>query len=199
MNSAEFRAALLRRADRAGIQVSAEIVDPLFRYFELLSRWNERINLTALPLAKPTDETFDRLLLEPLRAAMEIEPSCASWFDLGSGGGSPALPIKIAKPNLNLTMVESKTRKAAFLRDAVRQLQIESADVLNGRFEALLDREDLQGTVDLVTIRAVRVDAPLTAVSLHLLRSGGELMLLGFSGNTIAGFRAIQPGRYIRP
>lgn len=190
MNSTEFKAALLRRADRAGILVPPEIVEPLFRYFELLARWNQKINLTALPLVKPTDETFERLLIEPLRVAASIDDAPDRWFDLGSGGGSPALPIKIARPALDLTMVESKARKAAFLRDAIRQLAIGSATVWNDRFETLLDRADLEGSVGLVTIRAVRIDSVLLELCQYLLRAGGTLALLGFVGKSVPGFSA---------
>lgn len=199
MNSTEFKTQLARRADRADVPLSPDIIELLFRYFELLARWNSKINLTALPLARPTDETFERLLIEPLRVASGIKNSPLRWFDLGSGGGSPALPIKIARPSLRLTMVESKVRKAAFLRDAVRQLGIESADVINDRFETLLDHSDLREVAELVTIRAVRVDQALIDVCQYLLSAGGQLRLLGFGGKSVAGFAAARhPGLFIR-
>ena len=79
------------------------------------------MNLTALPLDPPTDETFDRLLIEPLAASRQVRADMASvWFDLGSGGGRPAIPLKIARQQLRLTMIESKERKSAFLREAAR-------------------------------------------------------------------------------
>ena len=91
------------------------MLEPLEAYFQLLTQWNAKINLTALPLDPPTDETFDRLLVEPLAASKQIPTHTPSvWFDLGSGGGSPAIPLKIARPALRLTMIESKERKSAF-------------------------------------------------------------------------------------
>lgn len=194
MNSSEFRTALQRRARHAGLSIPPpELADRLEAYFQLLVRWDEKINLTALPLSKPTDETFDRLLIEPLAAAASIEDRPARWFDLGSGGGSPAIPIQLARPALNLTMVESKVRKAAFLRDVVRQLSL-SAVVENVRFETLVEDPDLRGVADLVTVRAVRVDGALLRVCRYLLSDGGLLKLFGSRSTSLEGFSSGRPG-----
>lgn len=197
MNSNEFRAALQRRARHAGLSIPPELADRLEAYFELLARWNEKINLTALPLSKPTDETFDRLLIEPLAAAASMEDRPMRWFDLGSGGGSPAIPFHLARPALNLTMVESKVRKAAFLRDVVRQLGLAAA-VENVRFETLVEDPDLRGAADLVTVRAVRVDETLLRVCRYLLRNGGLLKLFGSRTASAEGFGSGGPGWFTR-
>jgi 16S rRNA G527 N7-methylase RsmG len=77
-------------------------------------------------------------------------------------------------------MVEARERKAAFLREALRDLALPDAAVVNERFETLEDRTDLRGVASLVTVRAVRVDSILLSVSRHLLsRAGGRLFLLG--------------------
>lgn len=197
MNSSEFRAALQRRASHAGVSIPPELAGELEAYFRLLTRWNAKINLTALPLSKPTDETFDRLLIEPLAAAASIENRPARWFDLGSGGGSPAIPIQLARPTLDLTMVESKVRKAAFLRDVVRQLGLAAA-VENTRFETLMENPDLPGAADLVTVRAVRADGSLLQVCRYLLRDGGVLKLFGSRAMSLDGFGSGRPGWFVR-
>ena len=69
VTSLEFRDRLARRARRAKAPLTLAMLDPLEAYFRLLTHWNATINLTALPLDPPTDETFDRLLIEPLAAA----------------------------------------------------------------------------------------------------------------------------------
>src|SRR5437762_13109583 len=124
MTSPEFRELLRWRAKALNLLVSDAQAIALETYFRLLAQWNSKINLTAFPLSKPTDATFDRLLIEPLAAAQFVEDVELTWIDLGSGGGSPALPMNIARPGLRLTMVESKSRKAAFLREAARCLQL---------------------------------------------------------------------------
>jgi 16S rRNA (guanine527-N7)-methyltransferase len=161
VTSLEFRDRLARRARRAKAPVSLAMLEPQEAYFRLLTRWNEKINLTALKLDTPTDETFDRLLVEPLAASRRGSNAPAVWFDLGSGGGSPAIPLKIARPALTLIMVESRERKSAFLREAVRSLGLAGTDVENARFEDAAEAIGRAGTADLVTVRAVRTDDTL--------------------------------------
>jgi 16S rRNA (guanine527-N7)-methyltransferase len=173
----DFRNRLMRRARRANASVAPEIVQPLEAYFRLLERWNAKINLTALPLRPPTDETFDRLFVEPLAVARYIANDPGVWLDFGSGGGSPAIPLKVARPRLTLTMVESKVRKAAFLREAVRTLKLPGAEVENARFEALARTPDWSRAVDLITVRAVRADPRLLTTAAELLSPEGRLFL----------------------
>jgi 16S rRNA (guanine527-N7)-methyltransferase len=177
VTSREFRDRLTRRARKARVALPTEVVAPFEVYFRLLAQWNVKINLTGLSLQPPTDETFDRLFIEPLVASTLVAESPGVWFDLGSGGGSPALPLKMIRPALSLTLVESKTRKAAFLREVVRVLGLPGTDVANVRFEEL--RAKVDRTADLITVRAVRPDAALFDVSARLLKSGGHLLLFG--------------------
>jgi 16S rRNA (guanine527-N7)-methyltransferase len=174
----EFRDKLARRTRRAKAAITLDMLDPLEAYFRLLAQWNEKINLTALPLDTPTDETFDRLLVEPLAAAKQIPTQTPSvWFDLGSGGGSPAIPLKIARPALRLTMIESKERKSAFLREAIRALGLAHASVETGRFEAVAENPELAAAADIVTVRAVKADEEMFASAGKLLKNGGRLLM----------------------
>jgi 16S rRNA (guanine527-N7)-methyltransferase len=197
LRAGEFRDRLLFRARRAGLTVAAPEIDQLEAYYRLLSRWNRKINLTALPLEPLGDDTVDRLLIEPLAVARHVSHARGEWFDLGSGGGSPAIPLKISRPMLGLTMVEARERKAAFLREVLRDLALPDASVVNERFETLEDRTDLRGVASLVTVRAVRVDSILLSVSVHLLSgAGGRLFLLG-RGETapqdgLAEFKSVE-------
>src|SRR5206468_1311667 len=108
----------------AGVPVGEDLADQLAAYLALLSRWNKKINLTALDVATPSDDAVDRLIVEPLAAARLLVPEDRTCIDVGSGGGSPAIPLKIAVPRLQMLMVESRARKAAFLNEAVRQLEL---------------------------------------------------------------------------
>lgn len=179
MTSREFRERLSRRARKAGVRAPEEVLAPLEAYYRLLAQWNAKINLTALPLQAPTDATFDRLFIEPLLAAELIPDLPGTWLDLGSGGGSPALPLKIVRPSLSLTLVESKTRKAAFLREVVRALKLSGTEVANVRFHEL---PTPRPAADLVTVRAVRPDKTLLDESARLLRVGGHMLFFGNPG-----------------
>jgi 16S rRNA (guanine527-N7)-methyltransferase len=165
------------RAAAADVALTRREFEHLEAYCRLLERWNRRMNLTGLPLRDFPDATLDRLLLEPLAAARLLDNAAERWLDLGSGGGSPAIPIKVARPRLDLTMVESRSRKAAFLREAVRSLGLKSAGVAEARIEAL--GGDWEGKAELVTVRAVRLDQELFDAVHRLLRSGGRLLMFG--------------------
>ena len=178
MTSLEFRDRLATRTRRAKAPIALGMLQPLEAYFGLLTHWNARINLTALPLDPPTDEAFDRLLVEPLAAAKQIPTAAPSvWFDLGSGGGSPAIPLKIARPALKLTMVESRERKSAFLREAVRQLGLLDALVETERFEVVAGRSTFANSADYVTVRAVRTDDQLFESAAQIMKNGGQLLM----------------------
>lgn len=170
----EFRTRIERRAARARLTLSPTNAEAFDIYLRLLEVWNRKMNLTAL---RDADEAIDRLLIEPALAARHVRFEATSLVDVGSGGGSPALPLKILLPHLSLWMVESKARKAAFLREAVRTLGLEGAEVLTGRFEEISQRRDLAAAVDLVTVRAVRMDESVAGGAARLLAPGGHLFL----------------------
>src|SRR5262249_39317360 len=126
-------------------------------YCEMLARWNAKVNLTALTLAGYPNATIDRLLIEPLIAATQVSPDPLKWVDLGSGGGSPAIPLKIVRPNAALVMVEARSRKAAFLREVARALDLRDVTVINGRFEELTSGSSEIFGVHLVTARGIKL------------------------------------------
>ena len=192
MTSREFRDRLSRRARQADIALSVPLLDQLEAYYRLLARWNRKINLTAFHLDELNDQAVDRLFIEPLAAARFVSDSPQVWFDLGSGGGSPAVPLKIARPAAHLTMIESKTRKAAFLREAVRTLGLAETCVENARFEEMSARASLRGAADLLTVRAVKADERLFSVARTLLRKGGRLVLFLANGSSIVVPRGFQ-------
>jgi 16S rRNA (guanine527-N7)-methyltransferase len=209
MTPREFNERLGKRARKAGVAPDQALVDALYAYFHLLSFWNQKVNLTAFTLDTAPDEAIDRLLIEPLVAAKHLHGNIARghhgslhgpqlgsrprMLDIGSGGGSPAIPLKLAMPALNLTMVESKTRKSAFLREAVRVLNLTDTAVETARAEDLLTRSELVESQDLVTIRAVRIEQKLLTKIQLFLRLGGRILLFRSTGGTEAPPPATPP------
>jgi len=184
LTSTEFHDRLSRRARRAGVSVGAELTARLETYYRLLTVWNTKMSLTGLTLAEASPETLDRLIVEPLVAAKYVPATATRMLDIGSGGGSPAIPLALAVPRLRLMMVESKTRKAVFLREAIRALELPGASVATTRFEELLSRPDLHEAHDLVTVRAVRLEMR-TLMALQAFAGPGGLLFL-FRGSVTA-------------
>jgi 16S rRNA (guanine527-N7)-methyltransferase len=182
---------LLRdRARNHGVLLPDLLIPRLLSYYSLLARWNTRMNLTSL-----TDppQAIDRLLLEPVKAAQNI-PTGRALVDLGSGGGSPAIPLALASGARSLLMIESKARKAAFLREAVRHLGLPAA-VECARFEDVLPK--LKRSADLVSIRAVRVDGDLLARVRPALASGGEALLFVTNPSEITDLAGLKIERTV--
>jgi 16S rRNA (guanine527-N7)-methyltransferase len=187
-----FEARLRPLATATDIILSDRELELLWKYYSLLERWNARMNLTGLPLQAYPEATLVRLLIEPLMARELIADKPIVWYDLGSGGGSPAIPLKIARPHARLTLIESKHRKAAFLREAIRELELPGATVAAERFEDLVG-PSFDNSAELITVRAVRIDAKLADTCLRLLRPEGHVLLFGATArSSLRGFQLIQ-------
>lgn len=187
MANREFHERLRRRAKAADVSIDVDLSEKLETYYQLLTKWNSKINLTAFRLTPEGDDaSIDRLLIEPVAAARYVPENARTLLDAGSGGGSPAIPLKLACNNLSLRLVEVKTRKAVFLREAVRALALNDAQVESSRFEELLPRAELHEALDLVSIRAVRIDVRTLNTIQAFLRPGGKIMLFrGASKNDL--------------
>lgn len=160
-----------------GLDLPPALLDGLEAYFLELARWNRKINLTAFQIDDDgSDEAVDRLLIEPVLAVRHIPGSARTLLDIGSGGGSPAVPMKLARPDLALTMVEVKVRKSVFLRQVSRLLKLEKTEVENTRFEELLSRPLLHESLDAVSIRAVKLDSSTLLGIQAFLKPGGHLL-----------------------
>lgn len=184
----QIREKLARRAKKSGLTLPEADFSALEAYFELLQKWNQKVSLTSLPVAEIADEAIDRLLVEPCVAAKYL-PSGSVVIDLGSGGGSPAIPMRIVSPTISMLMVESKSRKAAFLREAIRHLDLSHTTVEPSRFEELLKKPELRGRADVVTVRAVRLDDnALAAISLFLKPDGSLFLFTSHSNEATAPF-----------
>ena len=194
----DLRSRIDARLGAAGVELVGTAVDQMSIYFGLLAKWNRQLNLTSLEVDSASDDAIDRLLIEPAVVATAtgvVRSSDSVLVDLGSGGGSPAIPLRIAAPTLHLVMVESRTRKAAFLRDACRQLGLDNVEVLATRLESLIDVDGLP-QADLISIRAIKVDESVVALAGQLLGSGGRI--LWFSSDSNAFQWPVQDGSHWR-
>ena len=184
---------VVRLADSAGLVVSEAVAERLASFVGLLAKWSKTLNLTGFPLAPPSDEALQRLLIEPLAAAPLIPAHVRVAIDVGSGGGSPAIPLKLLRPDIQFVLVESKTRKGAFLREVVRHLELDNVEVESSRFEEVASRPEFSARADLVTARAIRLDDDFWTAAAAALRPGGHLLLFATASaapSLPAGFEA---------
>jgi 16S rRNA (guanine527-N7)-methyltransferase len=116
------------------ITVSDGQVLQIQRYIKILLAWNEKVNLTAI--RDPQDILY-RHFCESMYAAASVPVENGRLADVGSGGGFPGLPLKILCPNLRVFLVESNLKKATFLAEVIRELELTDTQVLVRRYEEL--------------------------------------------------------------
>ncbi len=167
---------LPERLAAVGVRVDGAVLARIGDYLARLLAMNAHVNLTAItdPAEAWTRHAFDALTLLPGLAGF---PAGARVVDVGSGGGVPGIVLAIARPDLAFTLVESTTKKAAFLVAVAEALGLSNVTVRAERAEKLL-AEGLRGAFDVATARAVaRLDTllPWTA---PFVRPGGRLLLI---------------------
>ncbi|MBB6600427.1 16S rRNA (guanine(527)-N(7))-methyltransferase RsmG [Luteimonas sp. MC1825] len=152
------------------LDLAPALAAPLSAYLDLLARWNRTYNLTAI---RDPGDMVTLHLLDSLAMHAHVR-DVASLADLGTGAGLPGIPLAIALPALQVTLVESNGKKARFLREAVRTLGLANARVAECRAEAV----DQPGAFDAITARAMATLPDILAAGGHLLTPEGRLLAM---------------------
>ncbi len=170
---------LLEGADRLGAPLSEAQASTLIAYLEEMHRWNARMNLTAV---RDLREMVFRHILDSL-AALALLPflkdaSCPPFrcIDVGTGPGLPGLPLKVCRPQLQLALLESVSKKTVFLQAVVMRLKLKGVEILHRRLEGLAQDAEHGESYDILCSRAVRPELVLTH-GFFLLRPGGRALI----------------------
>ena len=137
-------------------------------YCDILREYNAKFNLTAITDEK---EIYIKHFIDSLSGKDFILGEKIA--DIGSGGGFPALPLKIIFPDINLTMIEATGKKCGFLKDAVKFLELDKTIVINARAEDFGKNKDFRENFDTVTARAVAKLNILSELCLPFVKKGG--------------------------
>ena len=155
-------------------ELPANVLEQLTLYLELLLRWNARVNLTAVrdPAQIVTRHFGESLFAARLLFPQPSQDEPLAVADVGSGAGFPGIPIKLWAPQVTLTLIESQNKKATFLREVLRSLKLDGAEIFSGR------AENWGQTADVVTLRAVEHFEKALPLAAALVRANGRLCLL---------------------
>lgn len=187
LSETQWRGLLAPFIPEAELARRPQLLPRLAAYLDLLLRWNSKVNLTSV---REPEAIVTRHLGESLFAGLQLRPA-GTLLDLGSGAGFPGLPIQLLYPDLTVTLAESQVRKAAFLREAVRVLDL-ATKVWPRRAEDL----PRGSRFDTVVLRAV--DRMEAAAALAATLSRGQLGILAGAdaapalAQIAAGFRFTQ-------
>jgi 16S rRNA (guanine527-N7)-methyltransferase len=145
-----------------GVQLPAGAVERLLDYQALLARWNATYNLTAI---RDPMEMVSRHLVDSLAILPYVQGQ--SLADLGTGPGLPGIPLALARPELQVLLVDSNGKKVRFLREAIRSLKLENVRAVQSRVE------EVEGQFDCITARAFASLEDMLAWGGHLLTKDG--------------------------
>ncbi len=163
----------LRTELEAGLRalsLDPTLAAPLLAYLALLVRWNQSYNLTAI---RDPREMVAKHLLDSLAMHAFVD-DVETLADLGTGAGLPGIPLAIARPTLQVALVESNGKKARFMREALRHLGLGNARVVESRIEAF----DAPGQFDAITARALATLPLILELGGHLLKPHGTLLAM---------------------
>ena len=161
------------RLTRCGIAHDAALPGLLARYHALLLQWNERMDLTAVT---EEAEMIDRHYVDSLMAltAPGLIPETGALIDVGTGAGLPGLPLAMARPGLQVTLLDAQQKRLRFLQAVIDELHLSNVTLVHARAEDGARREELRERFDRAVARAV---APLPVLAEYLLpyvRVGGQ-------------------------
>ena len=166
----------LKRAVRqlTGVNLSPAQLTAFEVFEQELLEWNSRINLTAI---RHPDEIRTKHFLDSLSCLLVLrDPLPVRMIDIGTGAGFPGIPLKIALPNLKITLVESVGKKADFCRHIVQVLKLDQVDVVQARAEELGVDQNHRERYDWAVARAVANMPTLSEYLLPLVRVGGAVL-----------------------
>lgn len=180
MNVSQFQEKLLEQS----IQLSQNQLDQFELYFHLLVEWNEKINLTAIT---EKEEVYLKHFYDSLSAAFffPFQPdSSLSICDVGAGAGFPSIPLKIAFPNLEITIVDSLNKRITFLNEIAKQLKLDKVHFYHDRAETFGQSPEHREQYDIVTARAVAKLSVLSEFCLPLVKVDGYFLALKGAGGS---------------
>jgi 16S rRNA (guanine527-N7)-methyltransferase len=150
-------------------QLSSLQLDQVRTHLELLLRWNQRMNLTAV---REPAEILARHFGESFFLANQLGTASSDLIDVGSGAGFPGIPLKVTAPHLQVILIEANNKKATFLKEVIRTLTLTNINVFAGR------AQQFTGDAGLVTMRAVEKFEEALPAAASLVRPAGQLALL---------------------
>jgi len=189
MTKEQFVKDITTGAEAMGVELDEQALDRLFIYYTELERWNRKVNLVS---RQQHDWIRIHFLdsLAPLGLGLVGEADRV--VDLGAGAGFPGVPLKIAREGLFLGMAEASGKKCAWLRHLTRVLEIEEAQVLEGRFEDLVDN-GWAGGFDVAISRAAAKPWKMLDLARPFLVPGGRMLVYTTEALVKKGVGKVHP------
>ena len=174
MDFDEFKAELIIQAKKIDVILDEEQIQKFYKYMELLLEWNEKINLTAI--VEPRDVILKHFV-DSLTICKELQKN-KTLADIGTGAGFPGIPVKILRPDLDITLIDSLNKRVNFLTMVIEALKLEKIIALHGRIEDFGKNKKYREKFDYVTSRAVANLSTLSEYMIPLVKIGGKCICM---------------------
>lgn len=168
--SQDWLRGLLEGSAALGIRLPPGAPDLFCIYMAELQRWRATINLTGF---KTEESMLEAGFLDSMACLLALPPGPLRVVDIGSGAGFPGIPLRIARLDLGLTLIEANRRRHSFLAHVCRAMGLADVRCLHGRAEAYAAREGLRASFDVAFARAVRRTEGAAALAAGFLRPAG--------------------------
>lgn len=171
-----FKQHLTEAATQYGITLSDSQLTSFTRYFELLVEWNEKMNLTAITASQ---EVAVKHIIDSLSCYNEnyFPPGC-KVIDVGTGAGFPGIPLKIYRPDISLTLLDSLNKRVNFLQHVVQELALDNVVTIHARAEEGARKQELREAYQVALSRAVARLNVLCELCLPFVKTGGNFIAL---------------------